>query len=145
MKRMSLEQFGRIVARVMETLPAAFKPHLDNVVVDVEEAPDLRTLRRAGFSEEEIAEGETLLGWFDPLELPSAWSGDAVDARAMLHRLVIFKRPLEEEFPERKRFLTEIRKTVIHELAHHFGWTDADLERFDDDPDPFHDDFNDLL
>ena len=145
MKRMSLRRFGHIVARVMETLPGPIKEHLDNVVVDVEEAPDRRTLRRAGFTEEEIAEGETLLGWFDPLELPSGWSGDAVDTGAMLHRLVIFKRPLEEEYPERRRFLTEIRKTVIHELAHHFGWTDADLERFDDDPDPFKDDFNDLL
>ena len=145
MKRMSLKQFGRIVARVMETLPGPIKEHLDNVVVDVEEEPDRRTLRRAGFSDEEISEGETLLGWFDPLELPTGWSGDAVDTGAMLHRLVIFKRPLEEEYPERKRFLTEIRKTVIHELAHHFGWTDADLERFDDNPDPFRDDFNDLL
>jgi predicted Zn-dependent protease with MMP-like domain len=26
---------------------------------------------------------------------------------------------------------------VIHELAHHFGFTDRDLEAFDDDPDPF--------
>ena len=142
---MSLNQFGRIVARVMETLPPAIKAHLDNVVVDVEAEPDLRTLRRAGFTEEEIAEGETLLGWFDPLELPTGWSGDVIDVNAMLHRLVIYKRPLEDEFPDRRRLLTEIRKTVIHELAHHFHWTDADLERFDDDPDPFKDDFNDLL
>ena len=145
MKRMSLKQFGDIVAHVMETLPAAFQPHLDNVVVDVEEEPDLRTLRRAGFSKAEIAEGQSLLGFFDPLELPSNWAGDVVDAGAVLHRLVIYKRPLEEEYPERKRFLIEIRKTVVHELAHHFGWTDAELERFDDNPDPFKDDFNDLL
>jgi predicted Zn-dependent protease with MMP-like domain len=145
MKSMTLKKFGQIVARVMETLPEAFKEHLDNVVVDVEEEPDLRTLRRAGFTEEEIAEGETLLGWFDPLELPSGWAGDAVDTQEMLHRLVIYKRPLEEEFPNRKQFLIEIRKTVIHELAHHFGWTDADLEKFDDTPDPFRDDLNDLL
>ena len=57
------------------------------------------------------------LGSFDPLELPTAWSGDAVNVHDMMHRLVIFKWPPEEEFPERKRFLTEIRKTVIHELA----------------------------
>jgi predicted Zn-dependent protease with MMP-like domain len=139
MKRMSLKRFGQIVARVMETLPEAFKDHLDNVVVDVEEEPDLKTLRRAGFTEEEIADGESLLGWFDPLELPSGWSGDVVDTGDMLHRLVIYKRPLEEEYPERKRLLIEIRKTVIHELAHHFGWTDADLEKFDDNPDPFGD------
>ncbi len=91
----------------------------------------------ARLREEEIAEGETLLNWFDPLERPTTWSGDAVNVNDMPHRLVIYKRPLEEAFPGRKRFLTEVRKTVIHELAHHFGWTDADLRRFDDDPDPF--------
>jgi predicted Zn-dependent protease with MMP-like domain len=139
MKRMSLKKFGQIVARAMETLPEAFKEHLDNVVVDVEEEPDLKTLRRAGFTEEEIADGETLLGWFDPMELPTGWSGDAVDTGDMLHRLVIYKRPLEEEYPERNLLLIEIRKTVVHELAHHFGWSDADLEKFDDNPDPFGD------
>jgi predicted Zn-dependent protease with MMP-like domain len=137
MKRMSLRQFGQIVARVMGTLPAEFKPYLDNLVVDVEEEPDERTLRKAGFTDEEIAAGDTLFGLFDPLELPSGFSGDAVDTNAMLHRLVIFKRPLEEEFSDRRRLMIEIRKTVIHELAHHFGYTDRDLEKFDDNPDPF--------
>jgi predicted Zn-dependent protease with MMP-like domain len=130
MKRLSLRKFGQVVARVMETLPEEFLPHLDNVVVDVEEEPDLDTLRRAGLTEEEIEAGETLFGLFDPLELPSGYSGDAVDTNSMLHRLVIFKRPLEEEFPDRAELLDEIRKTVIHELAHHFGYTDRDLERW---------------
>ena len=139
MRRMSLRKFGRLVARVMETLPEEFKSHLDNVVVDVEEEPDEKTLRKAGFTEEEIEAGETLFGLFDPLELPSMWSGDAVDTDSMLHRLVIFKNPLEEEFPDPRQLRIEIRKTVIHELAHHFGWTDRDLEKFDDNPDPFGD------
>jgi predicted Zn-dependent protease with MMP-like domain len=130
MRRMSVRKFGRVVARVMEELPDELKEHLDNVVVDVEEEPDLETLRRAGLTEEEIAAGETILGLFDPLELPTAFSGDAVHTDAMLHRLVIFKRPLEEEFPDRDELLREIRKTVIHELAHHFGYTDRDLERW---------------
>jgi predicted Zn-dependent protease with MMP-like domain len=130
MKRMSMNRFCRIVARVMETLPEVFHPHLANVVVDVEEEPDERTLRRAGLSDEEIAAGETLLGFFDPLELPSDYSGDAVDVNTMLHRLVIFKRPLEEEFPEPDELRDQIRKTVIHELAHHFGYTDRDLEKW---------------
>jgi predicted Zn-dependent protease with MMP-like domain len=144
MKRMSLSKFGRIVARVMETVPEELRPHLDNVVVDVEEEPDLKTLRRAGLTDEEIEEGESLFGWFDPLELPTDWSGDAVDTQAMLHRLVIYKRPLEEEFRGRE-LLIEIRKTVIHELAHHFGYTDRDLERFDDTPDPFGDGWEEAL
>jgi len=136
---MKRREFKQLVAHVMETLPKEFEPFLDNVVVEVADEPDDDLLRRAGFTEEEIADGESLLGLFDMLELPSAWSGDAVDTHDMLHRLWIFRIPHEEEFPDPKRLRIEIRKTVIHELAHHFGWTDRDLERFDDTPDPFGD------
>ena len=140
MKRMPLDRFGRIVARVMETLPEEFKQYLDNVVVDVEEEPDVETLRRMDFTEEEIAEGESLYGLFAPLDLPSNWGGEVVDLHDLPHRIIIYKRPLEEDFPDRRQLMIEIRKTVIHELAHHFGYTDRDLERFDDNPDPFGDD-----
>ena len=111
-------------------LPGEFRPYLDNVVVDVEAQPDVRTLRKAGLSDEEIAAGESIYGLFDPLEMPSGWSSDAINTSEMLHRLVIFKRPLEEEFPDPRQLRVEIRKTVIHELAHHFGYTDRDLERW---------------
>ena len=134
---MSMKEFGRLVAHVMETLPPEFRPHLHNVVVDVAEEPDDEFLRRAGFSDEEIADGESLLGLFEPLHLSNAFGGDAVDVSDLPHRLWIFRNPHEEEFPDPARLRTEIRKTVIHELAHHFGWTDRDLEKFDDNPDPF--------
>ena len=137
MSRMSLRRFGQIVARVMQTLPEELRPYLDNVVVDVEQEPDIETLRRAGFTEEQIAHGESLYGLFAPMSLPTLWGADVVDVRDLPHRIIIFKRPLEEDFPSRRQLLTEIRKTVIHELAHHFGYTDRDLERFDDNPDPF--------
>jgi predicted Zn-dependent protease with MMP-like domain len=138
MSRMSLERFGAIVARVMETLPEEFAPYLDNVVVDVEDAPTPELLRDLGYSDDEIAEGDSLFGLFAPMRLPSAWGTEAIDLHDLPHRLIIFKRPLEEEFSGRQ-LLIEIRKTVIHELAHHFGWTDRDLERFDNTPDPFGD------
>jgi len=132
-----MRQFGKIVRRVMETLPAEFAPYLHNVVVDIAEEPDKELLRSAGFSDQEIEEGETLLGLFEPLELPSMFAGDVVDTQDMMHRLWIFKDPHEDEFTDPKQLRIEIRKTVIHELAHHFGWTDRDLERFDDNPNPF--------
>jgi predicted Zn-dependent protease with MMP-like domain len=139
MKRMSLKKFGSIVAEVMETLPQRWQTYLHNVVVDVEDEPDLRTLRLAGFTEEEIAEGDSLYGLFVPLDVGSPWGGEAVDVHDLPHRILIFKRPLEEDFPDRTRLMIEIRKTVIHELAHHFGYTDRDLEEFDDNPNPFKD------
>ena len=139
---MKLKEFRRLVAKVMYSLPKEFEPFLDNVVVEVVDEPDEELLERAGFTAEEIEEGESLLGFFDPLELPTAWSGDAVDTSNMLHRLWIFRIPHLEEFPDPKQLRIEIRKTVIHELAHHFGLTDRDLEKFDDNPNPFPDELD---
>jgi predicted Zn-dependent protease with MMP-like domain len=65
---------------------------------------------------------------------------EGVAAAEMLenpNRIIIFKFPLEDDFPDPRELKIEIRKTVIHEIAHHFGWTDRDLEKFDDNPDPF--------
>src|SRR5205823_1034509 len=124
MAPLSLEQSGRLVGRVLETLPDEFRPYLGNVVVDVEDAPDLATLRDQGFTEQEIADGESLYGLFEPMAIPSDWGGDVLDLHSLPHRIIIYKRPLEEDFPDRRQLREEIRKTVIHELAHHFGYTD---------------------
>lgn len=139
MKGLSLKQFGRVVALVLETLPEEMRQYLDNVVVDVEEEPDLETLRQQGFTEEEIEAGESLYGLFAPIDLSSPWAGDVIDTRDLPHRIIIYKRPLEEDFPTRRQLTVEIRKTVIHELAHHFGYTDRDLEEFDAKENPFDD------
>jgi len=75
MKRMSLKQFGRVVARVLETLPEEFRQYLDNVTVDVEEEPDEETLWDMGFTDEEIQAGESLYGLFAPIDLPATGPG----------------------------------------------------------------------
>jgi len=132
MKRMPMKRFVAVVEEAIATLPAAIKEHLENVVIDVEEAPTDDFLREAGFTDEEIEAGETLYGCFLPLE--------GVAASEMLenpNRIIIFKFPLEEDFPDERDLRIEIRKTVVHEIAHHFGWSDRDLEQFDDNPDPF--------
>jgi predicted Zn-dependent protease with MMP-like domain len=137
MKRMSLRKFVRLVRRIVETLPEEIAQYLDNVVVDVEEEPDEETLREMDFTEEEIEAGESLYGLFVPFPLPAP---DNVDFLDQPHRIIIYKRPLEEDFPDPRQLRIEVRKTVIHELAHHFGFDERDLERFDDNPDPFGDD-----
>jgi predicted Zn-dependent protease with MMP-like domain len=134
MKPLSMSEFGKIVSSVMSTLPAEITRHLDNVVVDVEEEPTETLLRELGFTEEEIEEGDSLFGLFVPMPIAMP---DDVDFLDHPHRILIFKNPLEESFPDPKQLRIEIRKTVVHELAHHFGWTDRDLERFDGTYDPF--------
>jgi predicted Zn-dependent protease with MMP-like domain len=136
MKSMSLDSFGQIVRQTLQTLPNEIAQHLDNVVVDVREEPDEELLRQAGFSDEEIEAGDLLYGLFQPIPMLMP---DDISFFDHPHRILIFKKPLEEDFPDPKQLRIEIRKTVIHELAHHFGWTDRDLERFDAKDDPFKD------
>jgi predicted Zn-dependent protease with MMP-like domain len=131
---MSMKQFAAVVRRAVETLPDEIRQHLENVVIDVEEEPSAEFLREAGFTDEEIAAGDTLYGYFMPLE-----GASAPEMLENPDRIIIFKNPLEEDFPDPHDLRTEIRKTVVHEIAHHSGWTDRDLEPFDDDPDPFRD------
>jgi predicted Zn-dependent protease with MMP-like domain len=131
---MSMKKFASIVRRAIESLPDEIKAHLENVVIDVEDEPSVEFLREAGFTDEEIDAGDSLYGYFMPME--------GVAASEMLenpNRIIIFRNPLEEDFADPKELLIEIRKTVVHEIAHHFGLSDRDLEKFDDNPDPFGD------
>ncbi len=134
---MTRRAFKQLVADVMKSLPANLLPYLNNVVVDVADKPAKKLLRKAGFSPAEIANGDTLLGLFDPLDIPSGWMSDGLALEDMPHRLWIFRQPHEEEFSDQNQLAIEIRKTVIHELAHHFGLSDRDLEKFDANPNPF--------
>jgi predicted Zn-dependent protease with MMP-like domain len=137
---MSLKQFGRIVARVMDTLPVNFQPFVQNLVVDIENEPDLETLRAQGFTDEEIAEGDTLYGLFCPFPLPGGPEFGGIDEHDQpLHRIIIYKHPLEDDFPDPRELRREIRRTVIHELAHHFGYSERDLEPFESKEEPFED------
>ena len=131
---MSMEKFAAVVRAAIDSLPDEIKGHLENVVIDVEDEPSDEFLREAGFTDEEIEEGDSLYGYFMPLE--------GVSASEMLenpNRIIIFRNPLEEDFPDLHDLHIEIRKTVVHEIAHHFGLSDRDLEEFDDNPDPFSD------
>ena len=44
-----------------------------------------------------------------------------------LDQVFIFKRNLEIDFPDPDELREEIRKTVVHEIAHHFGMTDDEM------------------
>jgi predicted Zn-dependent protease with MMP-like domain len=141
MKRMSLREFGAIVGGVMETLPEQFKPYLENLIVDIEDEPSVELLREQGYTDEEIADGDTLYGLFAPFPIAGDVEFGGVDEHDQpLHRIIIYKNPLEEDYPNSLELRREIRKTVIHELAHHFGYTERDLDPFESKEDPFGED-----
>jgi predicted Zn-dependent protease with MMP-like domain len=135
---MTRGEFDQLVANVMRSLPTRFAPYLENLVVDVEDSPSLEALRDVGLSDEDIAAGDTIYGLFVPYQGDDFGGLGGVDGFDQpQHKIIIYQRTLQQDFPNSKELKVEIRKTVIHELAHHFGWTDRDLEQFDDDPNPF--------
>src|SRR5262249_34250016 len=125
MRRMSMREFSDIVRNAVESLPEQAKNQLHNIVVDVEEEPDKETLLQVGFTEEELDDGASLYGSFGPMR---GFTHDIDDP----HRIIIYKRPLEEDFPDRAALIDEIRKTVLHELHHHFGYSERDISEWTD-------------
>ena len=101
--------FEGLVREALDELPASVKQQLENVAVLVEEDGDLLGLYE-GVNRVDRAFGYHL---------------------ATPDRITLFWKPIIEEVgsanPEAIR--REVRKTIIHEVAHHFGMDDAELER----------------
>ncbi len=117
---MSSDEFGVVVEEALADLPETFGPYLENVVIEVQLRPDERVLRRA-----EIGDGRSLLGIYigRPLTEKSVEA-----AAAMPDRIILFQRNLEGACRTRRQLVAEIRKTVYHEIGHHFGLDEDDLE-----------------
>ena len=92
--------FEEHVRAALDGLPPGFAAALENVAVVVEE---------------ENPEEPDLFGWYDGL-------GPGLDhAGALPDRIVIYRRPLEDAFPDTEELEREIRVTVLHEIGHFFG------------------------
>jgi predicted Zn-dependent protease with MMP-like domain len=92
------------VRAALDSLPPKLAAALDNVAVVVEEVnpqePDL-------------------FGLYEGIPLTERGSGDFGQ---LPDRIAIYRRPLEEEFDDPAELREEIRITVLHELAHYFGF-----------------------
>jgi predicted Zn-dependent protease with MMP-like domain len=111
--RTSLRAFEALVAEALDDLPPAIQAQLENVAVVVEARPKA---------------GQALLGLYEGINRLQRGGGYHLVAP---DRITLYWRPIVEEVgtgdPEALR--REVRKTVVHEIAHHFGISDAELER----------------
>ncbi|MFL5586316.1 MAG: metallopeptidase family protein [Ktedonobacteraceae bacterium] len=108
-----LSQFKLLVEDALSSIPFEFHEKMANLVILVESEPDEEVLRRVG-----VKEGYTLLGLYQGVPLTAQGH-----ARPMLpESITIYQRPIEDYClgdPERIR--KQVRSTVLHEVAHHFG------------------------
>ena len=118
---LTLPEFRRLVDEALDALPARFAEMVRNVVVSVEEEPteeDLEALEPA-------ADGtrEELLGIYRGVALTERGVEDPV----LPDEIAIFRGPILRTTRTRGEAAREIRETVVHELGHYFGLSDAEM------------------
>ena len=117
---MDRRRFERLVAEAIDDMPEAFKEKLDNVAIVVEAAPTAALLREHG------PEEGLLLGLYQGQPLTER---DSRYGLAIPDRITIYQRNLEAICRSEAEIREQVRRTVLHEIAHHFG---IDDDRLDD-------------
>jgi predicted Zn-dependent protease with MMP-like domain len=113
------DEFREVVSEAIESLPEEFKAKLDNVDVVVEDYPPRDVLKK-------FPEGRLILGLYQgvPNKLRSSRYG-----LVMPDKISLYKRNIETVCSSRTQVYKQIRKTLLHEIGHHFSLSDSDLRR----------------
>jgi predicted Zn-dependent protease with MMP-like domain len=104
------EEFEDLVSEALDTIPPRLTKVMRNVVIVVEDDPP----PQAGM----------LLGLYEGVPLTER--GDTY-AGMLPDRITIFRNPLQAICDNRDDLVREVRVTVVHEIAHHFGISDERL------------------
>lgn len=110
---LSRRRFEGLVARALDDLPDLVREHMDNVAVVIEDWPSEEEYARLG-----LAPDDWLFGLYEGTPLLER----GITADPLLpDKITIFKGPLEDACQTEEQITDEIRRTVVHEIAHHFG------------------------
>ncbi len=104
------EDFDDLVSEAIDSLPKSFRTKLDNIVFQVE------TVRR-GHPE--------ILGLYHGVPLP----GQSPTQAAPTGFVTLYRRPILSQCRSRRDLVRLVRHVVVHEVAHHFGFSDEWLRR----------------
>lgn len=122
----SAAEIEALALAALASLPEPFAAHLDGVVLQVEEFADAETLASVGLDE--------------PFELTGIYEGVPVGDKhsapsgTMPDRIRLFRGPILDEWAARTDETLEhlVAHVVIHEVGHHFGLSDADIEALEE-------------
>src|SRR5258705_2314222 len=120
-KAPSLEELEGLAQRAFHRLPQKFRALCEGLVIRVEDFPTEEVLDELG------AETEfDVLGLFHGIGLPFRSESDPVQ---MPNMIWLYRRPILDYWAEHEETLGAIvRHVLIHEIGHHFGLSDADME-----------------
>jgi predicted Zn-dependent protease with MMP-like domain len=117
----SLDEFEEIAQDAYRRLPPEFRSLCDDLLIRIEEFPTDEVLDRMA------AETEyDLLGLFQGLGLPFQ---SVTTPMAMPNMIWLYRRPILDYWAEHEETLgAVITHVLVHEIGHHFGLSDADME-----------------
>jgi predicted Zn-dependent protease with MMP-like domain len=106
-------RFARLVRNALDGLPAEFRERVRNLEIVIEDEP----------APKRLSDGGTLLGLYEGVPLTERGAQEPY----LPDRICIFRGPIERMTASPRRQADIVRDTVVHEIAHHFGISDARL------------------
>jgi len=123
---LSAEHFELLVEQALADIPEALWNKIDNVAVIVEDWPTAQQLQSVGMRGDRNQRG-LLLGLYEGVPLTARSHHYGLVAP---DKITIFRGPiLRVCAPTEEAIRAQVRRTVLHEIAHHFGISDERLHQ----------------
>ena len=120
----TLADLDTMAQKALATIPEELKRHLGAVVIRVEEFPDEETEEEMG-----LESPFDILGLYRGVALPHQ---SVSSPRVGIDMIFLYRRPILDYWCETGEDLdTVVRHVLIHEIGHHFGFSDEDMERLE--------------
>ena len=121
---MRREQFEKLVAEALGSIPRRFRDAMSNIAIVVEGEPEPALL-----DEMEVEPGGTLLGLYQGTPLTERrWDY----GNTLPDRIILFQGPLERESDDEDDLVVAIGETLIHEIGHYFGLSEDEIEAIEE-------------
>lgn len=120
----SADELAELAEQAATLIPAPLRDHLNGIVFQIRDFPDDDMLAEFG-----IEDPFELLGLYQGLSLAGQDSGAVANGPDMVF---LFRRPILDYWAGSEETLDHlIRHVLIHEIGHHFGLSDEDMERIE--------------
>jgi|SRR5690606_33207400 len=116
---MDRAEFENLVIEALESLPEEIAGWLDNIDIVIEWSPSREQIRNLG-----LRPSETLFGLYEGVPLTARTTSYG---QVLPDRITIFQKSILDHCRTPQQIRAQVRRTVIHEIAHHFGISDGRL------------------